>query len=321
MREYVLRRLLLVVPSLVVLTVLVFGMVRMAPGDVVDVIAAQASGGRGGKIAPETKEKIRKQLGLDRPIYVQYFVWMGRVLRGDLGSSILTNVKVADDIRKRFPITLELVLFTTFLMTVWGLGIGVLSAVKQDTWLDYALRSLAIIGLSVPFFWTAVLLLLFGALWFHWSPPWGVNYFFDRPLQNIQQFFAPSIILAVSLGSAVARMTRATLLEVLRQDYIRTARAKGLMESAILNRHAMKNALIPVVGLIGIEFAFALGGTVILEQVWGLPGMGQLMLSAIKNRDYPVIQGVLLFLGALVMLINLLVDMSYAWLNPRIHFR
>ena len=187
--------------------------------------------------------------------------------------------------------------------------------------MDYVLRSLAILGLSVPFFWTAVLLLLFGSLWFNWSPPWGVNEFFDDPWLNIQQFFFPAVILAVSQGSQVARMTRATVLEVMRQDYIRTARAKGLVDRAILMRHALKNAMIPVVSLIGINFAFALGGTVVLEQIWGLPGMGQLMLAAIKQRDYPVIQGVILFTGTLVMIINLLVDLSYGWLNPRIRYR
>ena len=226
-----------------------------------------------------------------------------------------------EDIKRRFPVTLELVLFTLVLMVVWGLTIGIFSAVRQDSWMDYVLRSVAIVGLSVPFFWTAVLLLLFGSLWFNWSPPWGVNEFYANPWLNIQQFFFPAIILAVSQGSQVARMTRATVLEVMRQDYIRTAKAKGLVERTILGRHAIKNAMIPVVSLIGINFAFALGGTVVLEQIWGLPGMGQLMLAAIKQRDYPVIQAVILFTGTLVMLVNLLVDLSYGWLNPRIHYR
>ena len=242
-------------------------------------------------------------------------------MRGDLGKSLITNFDIVKDIKNRFPITLELVILTLILMIVWGLTIGIISAVRQDSWIDYGLRSVAMLGLSVPFFWTAVLLLLFGSLWFNWSPPWGVNSLFDDPWANIQQFFVPAMILAVSQGSQVARMTRATILEVLRQDYVRTARAKGLVERTILVRHTLKNALIPVVGLIGINFAFALGGTVILEQIWGLPGMGQLMLTAIKNRDYPVIQGVILFTGVLVMLVNLLVDISYGWLNPRIHYQ
>ena len=322
MREYVIRRLILVVPGLIVLTILVFGMVRLIPGDVVQVIAVQLSGGRGGgAISPELKDKIRRDLGLDKPIYVQYFVWMGSIVRGDLGKSLITNFDIVKDIKKRFPITLELVILTLILMVIWGLTIGVISAVRQDSWIDYGLRSVAMLGLSVPFFWTAVLLLLFGSLWFNWSPPWGVNSLINDPWPNIQQFIVPAMILAVSQGSQVARMTRATILEVLRQDYVRTARAKGLIERTILVRHTLKNALIPVVGLIGINFAFALGGTVILEQIWGLPGMGQLMLAAIKNRDYPVIQGVILFTGVLVMLINLLVDISYGWLNPRIHYQ
>ena len=321
MRDYILRRVLLVIPSVFVLTVLVFGMVRLLPGDVVDTIAAQLSGGRGGEIDPALKERIRQDLGLDRPIYIQYFVWVSEIVRGDLGASLLTKIDIVEDIKRRFPITFELVIFTLVLMVLWGLSIGIFSAVRQDSWMDYVLRSVAIIGLSVPFFWTAVLLLLFGSLWFNWSPPWGVNEFFDDPWLNIQQFFFPAIILAVSQGSQVARMTRATVLEVMRQDYIRTARAKGLVDRAILVRHALKNAMIPVVSLIGINFAFALGGTVVLEQIWGLPGMGQLMLAAIKQRDYPVIQGVILFTGTLVMIINLLVDLSYGWLNPRIRYR
>lgn len=322
MREYVIRRLILVVPGLIVLTILVFGMVRLIPGDVVQIIAIQLSGGRGGgEVSPEVKAKLRRDLGLDKPIYIQYFVWMSSIVRGDLGKSLITDFEVVKDIKKRFPITLELVFFTLVLMIVWGLTIGIISAVRQDSWLDYGLRSVAILGLSVPFFWTAILLLLFGSLWFNWSPPFGVNPFFEDPWANIQQFFVPAMILAVSQGSQVARMTRATILEVLRQDYVRTARAKGLIERTILVRHTLKNALIPVVGLIGINFAFALGGTVILEQIWGLPGMGQLMLTAIKNRDYPVIQGVILFTGVLVMLVNLLVDISYGWLNPRIHYQ
>lgn len=320
MRDYIIRRLLLVIPSVIVLTLLVFFMVRLVPGDAVDILAAQLSGGRGGMISQEAKDKLRRDLGLDKPIYIQYFVWVGNIFQGDLGKSMHTNVKVVDDIKKRFPITFELVVFTTVLMIVWGLAIGIISAVRQDTSIDYILRSIAILGLSVPFFWTAVLLLLFGSLWFNWSPPWGVNNFTDGPWENIQQFFPPAFILAISQGSQVARMTRATVLEVTRQDYVRTARAKGLMERTILYRHTLKNAMIPVVGLIGINFAFALGGTVVLEQIWGLPGMGQLMLTAIKQRDYPVIQGIILFTGGLVMLVNLVVDLSYAWLNPRIRF-
>ncbi len=321
MRDYIIRRVMLVIPSVFVLTVLVFGMVRLLPGDVVDTIAAQLSGGRGGEIDPETKERIRRDLGLDKPIYIQYFVWIGQIARGDLGKSLLTKIDIVEDIKRRFPVTFELVIFTLVLMVLWGLSVGIFSAIRQDSWMDYVLRSVAIIGLSVPFFWTAVLLLLFGSLWFNWSPPWGVNEFFDDPWLNIQQFFFPAVILAVSQGSQVARMTRATVLEVMRQDYIRTARAKGLVERAILSRHALKNAMIPVVSLIGINFAFALGGTVVLEQIWGLPGMGQLMLGAIKQRDYPVIQAVILFTGTLVMIINLLVDLSYGWLNPRIRYR
>lgn len=320
MRNYLIRRLLLIIPGIFILTLLVFTLTRLMPGDAVLVIAVQMSGGRSADITPELRAKLMKRLGLDRPVHVQYVLWLADVARGDLGDSMFSHTPVADEIKKRFPVTLELVLFTLVLMTVWGLAIGTISAIYQDTWLDYLLRSVAILGVSVPFFWTAVLLLLFGSVWLNWSPPWGVIPFYERPWANIQQFLIPALILGISQGSAVARMTRGTVVEVMHQDYIRTALAKGLAETVIIARHGLKNGLIPVVSLIGIQFAFALGGTVILEQIWGLPGMGQLMLMAVRLRDYPVIQGVILFLGAVVMVVNLLVDLSYGWLNPRIRF-
>jgi peptide/nickel transport system permease protein len=320
MRDYLIRRLLLVIPGLLVLTVFVFSMVRLVPGDVVHVIISMQGGGRGGSMDDEAKDRLRARLGLDKPIHIQYFVWMNDILHGNLGKGLHNRIPVIESIRDRFNVTLEIVIFTLALMIIWGLSIGIISAIQQDTWLDYILRSVAILGLSIPYFWTAVLLLLFGSIWFNWSPPFGVRNFFEEPWANLQQFFVPCILLAVSQGSAVSRMTRATILEVLRQDYIRTARSKGLVERVILTRHTLKNALIPVVGLIGINFAFALGGTVILEQIWALPGMGALMLVAIKQRDYPVIQGIILVLGLMVMVVNLMVDISYAWLNPRIRF-
>ena len=320
MRDYIIRRVLLIIPGVFVLTLIVFTMVRLIPGDAVVMIALQMSGGRSSNLDPELEARLRKRLGLDKPLHMQYLIWVGEVVRGDLGNSMLTHTPVADEIKKRFPVTLELVLLTLVLLVVWGLTIGTISAIRQDSITDYVMRSIAILGLSVPYFWSAVLLLLFGSLWLGWSPPWGVISLREDPLQNIQQFFVPAMILAVSQGSAVARMTRAAILEVLNQDYVRTARAKGLREGVVITRHTLKNAMIPVVGLIGVQFAFALGGSVILEQIWGLPGMGNLMLTAVKQRDYPMIQGVILFIGSLVMLVNVLVDLSYGWLNPRIRF-
>jgi len=321
LREYIIRRLLLVIPGVIVLTIFVFGLVRLVPGDAIDVIVQITTGYRSGGLSQEKRDELRASLGLDKPIYIQYFIWMSDVVRGDLGKGLHNKLPVLDTIKQRFAVTIELVVFTMFLMVIWGISIGIFSALHQDTWMDYLLRSVAIAGLSIPYFWTAVLLLLFGSLWFNWSPPFGMNNFIEDPWTNIQQFFAPSIILAIALGSALARMTRATIIEVMRQDYIRTARAKGLVDRTVLSRHALKNAMIPVVGLIGVEFAFALGGTVILERIWTLPGMGQLMLTAIERRNYPMIQGIILILGSLVMVVNLLVDLSYAWLNPRIRYQ
>ena len=318
MREYIIRRVLLIIPGVFILTVIVFTMVRLIPGDAVIMIGLQMSGGRSSSLTPELEARLRERFGLDKPLHMQYLTWIGNVAQGDLGKSMLTHTPVGDEIKKRFPVTLELVLLTLVLLVIWGLTIGTISAIRQDSLVDYVLRSIAILGLSVPYFWSAVLLLLFGSLWLGWSPPWGVISLREDPLQNIQQFFVPAMILAVSQGSAVARMTRSAILEVLNQDYVRTARAKGLHEGVVIMRHALKNAMIPVVSLIGVQFAFALGGSVILEQIWGLPGMGNLMLTAVKQRDYPMIQGVILFIGSLVMLVNVLVDLSYGWLNPRI---
>ena len=319
MREYAIRRILLIIPSALILSLFVFALVRLVPGDVVDAIASMS--GQGESLAPEVRTAIREQLGLDRPFAIQYAIWLGGVLKGDLGKSLHSKEPVISQLRKRFPVTLELVIIEITAVVIIGLSLGIFSAVRQDSWLDYALRSVAITGLSVPFFWTAVLLLLFGAIWFNWSPPFGFHPFFEEPGQNLQQFIPPAIILAIAQGSQVARMTRATILEVLHEDYIRTARAKGLSEQVVLGRHAIKNAMIPVVGLIGVQVAFAVGGTVILEQVFTLPGMGHLLINAITTRDYPVVQGIVLVIGVVVMVINLLVDLTYAWLNPKIRYR
>ena len=321
MRQYLIRRMFMIIPGVFILTVFVFSMVRIVPGDVIEVIVGMQGGGRGGYMSSEMKDKVREQLGLNKPIYVQYFVWMGQIAKGDLGESLFNKIPVVDSLKKRYSVTLELIIITMAVMVVWGFLVGTISAVYQDTWVDYILRSVAVLGLSMPYFWIAILVVVFGSILFNWSPPLGVNHFLDGPKLNIEQFVLPAAILGISQGSAVARMTRATILEIVRQDYIRTARAKGLADRAILTRHTLRNAMIPVVGLIGITFAFSLGGTVILEQVWSLPGMGTLMLKAIQQRDYPVIQGIILVLGLMVMFTNLIVDLSYAWLNPRIRYQ
>ena len=320
MRQYIVRRLFLMIPGVLFLTVFVFSMVRIVPGDVIEVIVGMQGGGRGGYMSEDMKNKVRAQLGIDKPIYIQYFVWLGQIARGDLGVSLFNKIPVVETLKKRYSVTLELIIITMIVMVVWGFAIGIISATYQDTWVDYILRSVAVLGLSMPYFWIAILVVVFGSIVFNWSPPLGVNHFFDGPRLNLEQFVLPAAILGISQGSAVARMTRATILEIVRQDYVRTAKAKGLGDRIILTRHTLRNALIPVVSLIGITFAFSLGGTVILEQIWSLPGIGTLMLKAIQQRDYPVIQGIIIVLGLLVMVTNLIVDLSYGWLNPRIRF-
>ena len=320
MRQYIIRRVFLMIPGVLFLTIFVFSMVRIVPGDVIEVIVGMQGGGRGGYMSEEMKDKVRAQLGLDRPIHVQYFVWLGQIVRGDLGESLFNKIPVVETLRKRYSVTLELIIITMIIMVVWGMAVGTISAIHQDTWVDYVLRSVAVLGLSMPYFWIAILVVVFGSIFFNWSPPLGVNHFFEDPRLNLEQFVLPAAILGISQGSALARMTRATILEIVRQDFVRTAKAKGLADRVILTRHTLRNAMIPVVGLIGITFAFSLGGTIILEQVWSLPGIGTLMLRAIQQRDYPVIQGIIIVLGLLVMVTNLLVDLSYAWLNPRIRY-
>ena len=321
MGKYVVRRLLMVIPGILILTVFVFSLVRIVKGDVIDSIVALQGGGRGGYMSAEMKDKLRAELGLNKPIYTQYVVWVGEIARGDLGVSLFSKLPVFDLLKKRYSVTLELILFTTIIMVAWGVLVGVLSAVYQDKPIDYFLRSVAVLWLSMPYFWVAILFIVFGSMIFNWSPPLGVNSINEGIVNNLKQFVLPAAILGLSQGSGIARMTRATVLEVVRQDYVRTARAKGLSERVILNRHTIKNAMIPVLGLIGVTFAFSLGGTIVLEQVWSLPGVGTLMLKAINQRDYPVIQGIILVLGLFVMLINLLVDLLYAWLNPRIRYQ
>ena len=313
MREYIIRRLLLVVPTLLLVSVVIFGLMRMVPGDVVDLMADQ----RGG-IFQMDAQAIREKLGLTEPVYVQYARWLGRVLRGDLGKSIWSGRSAVQEVLRRYPVTLELAVLTVVISTGWGLLVGVVSAVRQDSLADYLFRTTAIAGLSVPYFWTSILVLVFGSIFLGWSPDPVYHRLTEDPVANLKQMIVPALIFAFYIGAPIARMSRATMLEVLRQDYVRTAWAKGLTARVVLVRHALKNAFIPVMTLIGLQAAWAVAGLVIIESVWGLPGIGRYVLEVIIDRDYPMLQALVLVIAFFVVVINLAVDLSYAWLDPRI---
>ena len=321
MRTYIIRRVLLLIPTFLLLTVLVFLSVRFLPGDVVDSMMARLAEEVGGMVHVD-REKVERMLGLDVPAHVQYVRWLGGIfLRGTLGESLFGGYTVEEKIIGRLPITIELGVLSILIGLVIAVPVGIYSAVRQDTASDYAGRSIAIIGLATPNFWLATLVLTFPAIWWAWAPPLRMVAFVDDPLRNLGHLLIPSLILGTYLSATVMRMTRTMMLEVLRQDFIRTAWAKGLRERVIILRHVIKNALIPVVTLIGLQLPILVGGSVIMENMFALPGLGRLMLEALKVRDYPVVSGINLFFATAVMTINLMIDILYGYLDPRVKYR
>ena len=315
MQTYILRRVLLVFPTLIILSIMVFSMIRMVRGDIVDLMADE----RGGFFAMDS-DKIREELGLLKPIHEQYAVWVWGVMRGNFGESLWSRRSVFEEVGRRWPVTLELGLMTILISTVWGVTVGVLTAIKQDTWIDYTLRTVTIMGLSVPYFWSSTLVLLIGSLYFSWSPDPVFKAFPGDPWGNLKQMIVPAIVFSTVLHALVARMTRASVLEVLRQDYVRTARSKGLAEKLVIYRHVLKNAFIPVMSILGVQVAFTIGGSTVMETIWAFPGIGQYTVIMVQDRDYPMLQGIALFLALLIIVTNLIVDISYAWLDPRIRY-
>ena len=320
MRAYVVRRILLLIPTFFLLTILVFLSVRFIPGDAIDVLLSRmvmTSGGGSGIDRPE----LERRLGLDVPVHVQYGRWMGGILlRGDLGTPMLRPEPVGELIAGRLPATIELGLVAVIVGLLIGVPIGVYSAVRQDTIGDYVGRSFAIFGLATPNFWLATIILVFPAIWWAWSPPLRLVRLSDDFVRHFAIFIVPGLILGTYLAASTMRMTRTMMLEVLRQDYVRTAWAKGLRERLVILRHVVKNALIPVVTLVGLQVPIIVGGAVIMEQMFAIPGLGRLMIDALFDRDYPIISGINLFFAVAVMVINLLVDVLYAYLDPRVHY-
>jgi len=310
--RYGLKRLLLVVPTLLLVSLFVFAIVRAIPGDVVDMMLEQFQYGK-------SADELRARLGLDRPLAAQYVTWVSGVFRGDLGQSLWTNRPASRDIAERFPVTLTLSLLSIVVSLAIALPVGIVAAVRQDSATDLASRSLAVGALSVPNFWLATLIIVFPSFYFHWAPPIGN---FRRigagTVVYLSQFLLPALCLGITQAGVIMRMTRAMMLEVLRQDYVRTARAKGLADRVVVLRHALRNALIPIVTVIGSQMPFYFGGSIVMEHIFGLPGVGSFVLEAISRRDYPVIQAVNLLVAGLVVLSNLLVDLSYGALDPRV---
>ena len=316
MGSYITRR---IVHGLVVLWLVsfaVFSLVRVLPGDAVLMQLDQAAAP-----TPETLALARQELGLDRPFLEQYRTWMVGVARGDLGHSLITRRPVTQELVRRISLTSHLAVMSMIIALLIALPIGVLAAVRQDTAADYAGRLGAILGLSLPDFWLATVTITFLAIWFRWIPPIGFAPIWEDPARNLSQLLIPALIVGARLATVSMRMTRSSLLEVLRHDYIVTARAKGTRESVVIVRHALKNAFIPVVTIIGQQFSVLLGGTVIVEFIFLQPGVGSLLLDAVLLRDYTLIQGAVLFFAAVIVAMNLLVDLSYTWLDPRIRYR
>ena len=313
LRRYLAKRLVVAIPSLLIASLIVFTLPRLIPGDVVAMMLEE-------KAYAKDLEELRAKLGLNRPIYVQYFEWLGRAVQGDLGESLWTRRPVLEEIGQRLPITLELALLSLVVAIVIAVPVGVIAAARQDTAQDYIFRSTAILGLSVPGFWLATLVIVLPAIWWGWRPLTGYVEISKDVVGHILQMLLPAAILGVAFAAAMMRLTRGMLLEVLRQDYVRTAWSKGLRERVIILKHGLRNAIIPVITYIGTQLPQVIGGTVIIETIFGLPGMSRFLFDAINQRDYPVIQGVNLVVVSFIVLVNLVVDALYAVLDPRIRY-
>ena len=317
MRAYIIRRLLLIIPTLFILSIIVFLSVRFIPGDVIGVMALRVEG-QAGKIDREALEHI---LGLDVPVYVQYGRWLGDIfLHGTLGESLMGGYTIEERILDRLPVTIELGVMAIVIGLVIALPIGIYSAIRQDTPADYAGRSIAVIGMATPNFWLGIMVMIFPAIWWGWAPPMQYISFTEDPLGNLGILIIPGVILGTALSAGTMRMTRTMMLEVLRQDYIRTARSKGLKDRVVIMRHAVKNALIPIVTLVGMQLPIVVGGSVIMENIFNLPGLGRLMLSALEVRDYPMVSGINLVFATMVVGINLMIDMIFPYLDPRVRY-
>ena len=325
MQQYIFKRLLLAVPTLIGVSMLVFFMVRLIPGDIVEQIAGDTPP------TPEFREQVEEELGLDKPAIQQYFTWLGGILTLDFGSSLRTNTPVNELLKDKLPVTIEMSLLALMVSLLIALPVGIISAVRQDSAADYTARSTAIAFLAVPTFWLGTLIIVYASVWFNVATPLPQDYkeFWEDPFANMKFLLfpfgyfipvGPAVILGISLSGTVMRLTRAQMLEVLRQDYVRTAWAKGLKERTVVTSHALKNALIPVVTVVGLQLPILVGGSVVVESIYNVPGMGQQLAQSIGTRDYTVVQAIALIIAVVVVLSNLLIDITYAYLDPRIRY-
>ena len=317
MRQYVIKRLLLMIPTLFGVALLVFFLLRVAPGDIVELKYAGS-----GTFAPkEALDRERKQLGLDKPLAQQFVTWIAGVARFDFGNSMWTGQPITQEIKIRLELSLQLAVMATVVAMLLAIPLGTLAALKQDTWVDYAVRIFSIGGLAMPSFWLGIVIILGFLIFFKWMPPLTFTSFWTDPRANLAQLIWPALAVGYRYSAMATRMTRSSVLEVLREDYVRTARAKGLWERAVVVKHALSNALLPIVTVIGLEFAFLIGGLVVTEQVFNLNGIGMLFVESITHRDYTMTQALVLLVSFVFIFMNFLIDLLYAWLDPRIHYR
>ena len=317
MRRYILKRLLLMLPTLFGVAVLVFFMLRVVPGDVVELKYAGS-----GTFAPkEALDRERVQLGLDKPLVQQFVTWIAGIARLDFGNSMWTGRPIIDEIKIRLELSVQLALMATIVAILIALPLGTLAALKQDSWIDYAVRIFSVGGLAMPSFWLGIVMILAFLIFFKWLPPLTFTSFWSDPWANLSQLVWPALAVGYRYSAMATRMTRSAVLEVLREDYVRTARAKGLWEGAVVVKHALRNALLPIVTVIGLEFAFLIGGLVVTEQVFNLNGIGMLFVESITRRDYTMTQTLVLLVSFVFIFMNFLIDLLYAWLDPRIRFQ
>jgi len=315
MQRYIAGRLLLMIPTLLGVAILTFAIMRVVPGDVVVLRYSQS-----GAVPQEVIDAERKELGLDKPLPQQFAEWMADIVRLDFGRSLWTDRPVIEEIKGRFGISLELALLATLLATALALPLGVIAAVKQDTWVDYVIRVFSIGGLAMPSFWLGILVILGLVVAFRWAPPLIFVPIWEDPIENLAQLIWPAIVVGYRYSAVATRMTRSSVLEVLREDYVRTARAKGLSETLVIVRHALRNSLLPVVTVLSLEFAFLFGGLVVTEQVFNVNGLGKLLVDAVAQRDYTLVQALVLIFAFIFVFVNFLVDLLYGFLDPRIKY-
>ena len=319
MKQYIARRFVLFIPTLLLTTVIVFVLFFLVPGDTALFILTGEEGA--GAVTEEDIANLRRELGLDRPIHIQYFSWIWGILQGDLGDSIWYKTPVIDELKDKFAVTLQLAIMGIILAFILAVPLGMLSAVKQDTLPDYVCRIISLIGIALPTFWLAILIIYGLAYFFNWLPPLGYATLWEDPFLNLQQLIFPALAIAFHDMAFTARVTRSSMLEVLREDYVRTARSKGLHELSVIGRHALKNAILPVLTVSGYQFARLLGGVIIVETIFVVPGLGRFLIESIIHRDFVVIQAVILLTAAVVLGLNLIIDLLYGILDPRIRYQ